>query len=548
MVKKQTRTKKQKSQNRENDKTDSEKNSSQNLLDKSLFPKKSRRKCHKILKAQFESKKKPKKLYLCKKERQAALKSKSLMLCYRHSDRKIQFICLNRSCLQELCSFCILEHKDHVDEIKPLEDVIKENAHRLAEFQEKDIQESVQKNQEKSFNKIQEFCEKMKQLVFEKINQFKENLINHDGKIEHAIEQILSFCSFFKNYSEDSSGFINEKSLNLIRASILQSDYFKTHFYTVEKEIITRLFEKLLDNNIQISVNGNSMNSTTVDVPKYLHWFEWEKRELHLFDIIENTFQVIKLITTFKTAAFSRSVILPEGKILLIGGQDTNFGAKKDVYCFDITKTKPELNCTILQSMPFKKYDFSVCFHDGFVYVFCGKDSDTMVDDSCERYDVKNNIWHLLAPVNKKRYAASASVIKETNKIYLFGGRADYNTSMVSEIEEYSITKNVWRILRLSNFDEWIPVEVCASVQIAPGKILIFGGSDIHIDDSKNSYIFTPHDLKITKTVNLKKPQVFVNLPFVNGNFVFAPGNEYYVKSRNIHKFNIKTFTWDIIK
>jgi hypothetical protein len=40
--------------------------------------------------------------------------------------------------------------------------------------------------------------------------------------------------------------------------------------------------------------------------------------------------------------------------------------------------------------------------------------------------------------VNKKRYAASA-VGFSNNKIYLFGGRSDYNNFMISEIEEYSV-------------------------------------------------------------------------------------------------------------
>ncbi len=41
--------------------------------------------------------------------------------------------------------------------------------------------------------------------------------------------------------------------------------------------------------------------------------------------------------------------------------------------------------------MPFKKYDFSLCHHKGFVYVICGKDTESLVVDTCERYDIVRN-------------------------------------------------------------------------------------------------------------------------------------------------------------
>lgn len=42
------------------------------------------------------------------------------------------------------------------------------------------------------------------------------------------------------------------------------------------------------------------------------------------------------------------------------------------------------------------------------------------------------------------------------------------------------------------------------------------------------------------KTKDLAKPHVFVNNPFLYGNYVYAIGNEYYVKNRNIHRFDIE--------
>lgn len=35
---------------------------------------------------------------------------------------------------------------------------------------------------------------------------------------------------------------------------------------------------------------------------------------------------------------------------------------------------------------------------------------------------------------------------------------------MTKEIEEYSISKNIWKIVKLKDPNEWVPVEVCSSV------------------------------------------------------------------------------------
>ena len=45
-------------------------------------------------------------------------------------------------------------------------------------------------------------------------------------------------------------------------------------------------------------------------------------------------------------------------------------------------------------------------------------------------------------------------------------------------------------------------------------EILIFGGSDINIEDSKETYIQDTSCYAIRKTKPLKKPHVFITPPF----------------------------------
>ena len=77
--------------------------------------------------------------------------------------------------------------------------------------------------------------------------------------------------------------------------------------------------------------------------------------------------------------------------------------------------------------------------------------------------------------------------------------------------------------------------------------MLVFGGCDQNVKDSSVSYIFDAQKKSFVLTEKLRRGHVFVNLPFVHGNYVYAVGNEYYVKHRSIHRFDIEKRTWDIV-
>ena len=61
---------------------------------------------------------------------------------------------------------------------------------------------------------------------------------------------------------------------------------------------------------------------------------------------------------------------------------------------------------------------------------------------------------------------------------------------MAKEIEMYSLESNIWKIINLKSDNEWTPAEVCNSIQIEEGKVMIFGGSDINVDDTSNCFLF----------------------------------------------------------
>lgn len=197
--------------------------------------------------------------------------------------------------------------------------------------------------------------------------------------------------------------------------------------------------------------------------------------------------------------------------------------------------------------MPHKKYDFTSCVLDGFIYVISGRDYTSEIIESCERYDYAKDVWESISPVKKKRYASSCASLVGQGKIYLFGGRPETNNVMLNEIEEYVASKNTWSIIQLKDPSVWTAVEVSAMAQIDEDRILIFGGSDHRVRDSQSSYIFNTIDYSIEKTDDLKSPQVFVANPVCYGSHVYAVGNEYYVKNRSLNRFNTERLEWSII-
>ena len=193
------------------------------------------------------------------------------------------------------------------------------------------------------------------------------------------------------------------------------------------------------------------------------------------------------------------------------------------------------------------KYDFSVCYIDDFIYTIGGKDHKSDVLNYCERYNIKRNCWETIAPLNVKRYAASCTAVKSRRSIFLFGGIHEEDNKTVDTIEEYIIDQNIWVDLEVRTLI-WQSVEISAAIQIKSDEILIVGGNSPKHRDTDHSYIFNIQDRSFKKTkYSLKKPQVFICAPFLYANKVYAIGNEYYVKKRNINRYDLATSEWDII-
>jgi N-acetylneuraminic acid mutarotase len=238
-------------------------------------------------------------------------------------------------------------------------------------------------------------------------------------------------------------------------------------------------------------------------------------------------------------------VITPCGKIYLLGGEEPELVTRDDVYMYDTCTASGSL--TLRSPMLQKKYDFTCCVLDGFIYVISGRDTSAEIVDRCERYEYSKDKWSSIASVKRKRYAASSASMSGHKKIYLFGGRTESNNNMLEDIEEYDVTNDIWKLVVLKDPSVWVPVEVSAMIQVEEDKLLIFGGSDSRVKDCPNSYTFNVTDYSLERTDDLKRAQVFVAAPVCYGRKVYAVGNEYYVKNRSLNRFHIDNREWTII-
>jgi Uncharacterized protein conserved in bacteria len=463
--------------------------------------------------------------------------------CQEHHSN-IEFIC--QLCLRELCGHCILKHTEHITNIIAIKDVMKEyleeseDQMKSPETLLKEIRD-VEKN---TLKNIEETSRKVKDLINNFITNLEEKVERNHQEALDMVESLTELKETALNIVE-TNDYLHKNDIDLVKTYLNYN-----HKLTNNQNVLSPLTVSCdnliteIENSLKSNFKFESYDTTFSGIPKYLHWFEWGKRKLNLYNIVTNTTHIIDLDIHFKIPSFSRSLILPNGHIYLLGGEEPEYISRREVYMYDTVANDRKLYPKA--PMIYKKFDFTLAYLNGYIYVICGKDNTSEVVDTCERYSIQDNQWNSIAPVRKRRYAASA-VGMSNNKIYLFGGRSDYNNTMVNEIEEYCAIKNEWNILFVRNSNLWNPVEVCACIQIKETEILIFGGSDAHIKDSTSSLIFNIRDYSFEKRGELKKPQVFVNAPFLYKDHVYALGNEYYMKHRNLHRFSLEKGEWEII-
>ena len=78
----------------------------------------------------------------------------------------------------------------------------------------------------------------------------------------------------------------------------------------------------------------------------------------------------------------------PEGLIFLIGGEHKEKGARNNVYYNDIKTIHKDRTLKEKSPLLKEKYDFTLCYTSGYIYLFCGKDKNGEILNCCEKYNL----------------------------------------------------------------------------------------------------------------------------------------------------------------
>lgn len=131
-------------------------------------------------------------------------------------------------------------------------------------------------------------------------------------------------------------------------------------------------------------------------------------------------------------------------------------------------------NFTKISNMNHPRKNHSIIFSDDICFVFGGKDNDNNLIANCEKYEVKSDKWILINSLIFPR-ANSTALLKDKNKIYIFGGlREEENSSQFNKIESYTISEDKFEIISINIS---FPISSSFVSFIDEGKVLIAGGN-----------------------------------------------------------------------
>lgn len=316
--------------------------------------------------------------------------AEKIHFCGIHSYKKIEFICSFGGCLRELCSMCILEHKEHIHAIKHVNTHISEQFEKVRALDLKKTKEEINRGEDIHSRRLDCFFDEIKEMLSLKFNALRDELVQANNRTRQKLQNIEQFREEYRVLESNPAvlefnSFTSKANTGLVKSCIAYDHQAGDFGISIERNTLRSQLQRILDDNLTMVSHQTDFNSVDVDVPKFLHWFEWGERNLHLYDIVRHSSRSVRLVNNIKIPNFSRSIVTPQAKIFLLGGEDPEGHPKKEIYMFDLLKLDAEHLLEEKAPMPHQKYDFTLCFLKGFIYVICGKDTTSEAVNICER-------------------------------------------------------------------------------------------------------------------------------------------------------------------
>jgi hypothetical protein len=240
-----------------------------------------------------------------------------------------------------------------------------------------------------------------------------------------------------------------------------------------------------------------------------------------LYDPVTHSFSAtgsLQVTTDDKTAtrSLASAALLLDGRVLIAGGQDTNFNALQSAQLY-----QPSLGAfTITGSMTAARVDGTATrLCDGRVLIAGGSDKNGFITQTAELYDPVHGTFSATGNMNVTRDAQTATLLHDC-RVLMAGGA---NGAVLDSAELYDPVKGTFTLAPHTMVSE--RVNHAASL-LADGRVLITGGKDGTNKVLSSAELFNPLTGTFTATGDMAGPRLgHSSIALANGQVLIAAGS-----------------------
>jgi len=268
-----------------------------------------------------------------------------------------------------------------------------------------------------------------------------------------------------------------------------------------------------------------------------LHFFEPKTKNIHFVDLDKHfqtiaknidsyknnvlhqsapplDFEVLELNNDFTIPRHHKSLITPEGYILLTGGLEQSKNGTitflSNSYIFDYEQHL----LTPLAPMIYPRAGHGLVYTPNGIIAVGGITKNQNITETCEIYNIDENKWYQIASLNEPTMNSTLCLFNNMYVIKISGKISE--NELCQYVELYNFEENIWTVLECEDHDFVIPSS-CGCIQINENEVMIFGGSYEQYSDRTDAIMIIELDENLqsfrlkTSSLTLPVKESFIN-------------------------------------
>lgn len=428
------------------------------------------------------------------------------MLCSQCKENKPTYVSTTSRGSNLVCKPCLPKYMEEclLSQLKPEVSLIP------TDLGPKNAEDSMQRKKQ-----LQEAISNVENLncdsCLQKIQASRESLI---ASIDHFFSVLVSETQSKFNDSKESALKYLQKQLDecdqtdsnvstLGTTGLANIESLRTQFEViVNKEAVSKICEELpkyiqvKQNSIDIGGDEEyspedmlqiSMKNSTVN-PPIMCRFKENTKQLYLLPLSESPlkFKTVELNIDFKIPLKYMSLSLPSGSIMLFGGADPEYKARKSnrSYLYE-----PGQNTLIRKAnMVSARIGAGITYLQGYIYLIGGKLTKEGYTNTCEKYSLKTDKWSTVRAMLAPSYLPSVCSFQD-RLIYKYGGLQKKKV-LNEQIEKYVPGNDKWYMVPYKSN--------CADQERVLKMQIGYEGRAIQFNETE-MFIFGGHDSKLAR-------------------------------------------------